>query len=189
MNVSFIIGIAVIVAFGFSIASWVIGIYNNIRRAFNNYEGMLADLKTEYQRRWDLFNNLVASVKGEVKFEKGIQTEIARLRSGMQDFKGKVPTVQEITKLEGMFAGMKIQFERYPELKANESFRMLNGNIKNTEDRISVGRGELNRIAEGFNMWQELFPTSLLAKRFGAKKLEYFDVEDSKMVSAPKVSF
>ena len=51
--------------------------------------------------------------------------------------------------------------------------------VKVTEERIVLARGELNTIAENFNTYINNFPTMMFAQGlFKAKPLEYFKAEE-----------
>ena len=79
--------------------------------------------------------------------------------------------------------------ERYPELQANENFKDLMSQLKETEDKISFGRQFYNDTALKLNNKIELFPSNIVATMFKFKAAEYFTVNDSKEREAVKVSF
>ena len=75
-------------------------------------------MDVQLKRRNDLIPNLVQAVEGYSKHERETQTMVAELRQQLEatapgvkgpDFKGMAPT-------------LRIIGEKYPELKANESF-------------------------------------------------------------------
>ena len=79
--------------------------------------------------------------------------------------------------------------ERYPELKANDNFKDLMSQLKETEDKISFGRQFYNDTALKLNNKIELFPSNIIANLFGFKRAEYFTVNDEKEREAVKVDF
>jgi len=163
---------------------FIIGVYNTIVTGKNDYEGQINDLKAEYQRRVDLFMNLVESVKSHVKFEKSTLTDITKARSGINPLDTK-----KVKKLDSVFAGMKIQLEAYPELKSNKLYKELMSNITLTEDRINSARGEMNNIAEDFNTYIGKFPVNIIAKLFNTKRLKYIKLgAGSAKIDAPKIA-
>jgi hypothetical protein len=59
--------------------------------------------------------------------------------------------------------------ERYPELKANESFLALQKTLSDTEQRIALARGYFNDIATHYNTRLETVPERYVAS-LGAMK-------------------
>lgn len=178
-----IAGAIVVVGAGFTI-----GVYNTLVTGKNDYAGQWANIKTEYQRRYDLFMNLVETVKGHVKFEKETLVELTKARSGIESNKPLGKT--QMNKLDNLFSGLKIQVEAYPELKSNVHYTKLMEEISETEERIVFARTEVNHIAEDFNTYIETFPTNLVAKGiFNAKKLQYYQNEGSKVDKSPRIKF
>src|SRR5204863_9200046 len=54
--------------------------------------------------------------------------------------------------------------ERYPELRAQESFAHLQANLIDTEQRIALARGYFNEIATFYNTRLEVVPDRLVAR-------------------------
>jgi len=79
--------------------------------------------------------------------------------------------------------------ENYPNLKADQNFLQLQGELTNTEDRIQRARRFYNGNARDLNNRIEMFPSSVIAGWFKFAKREYFEVEDAAMRVAPQVQF
>jgi LemA protein len=79
--------------------------------------------------------------------------------------------------------------ERYPDLKANQSFLDLQNQLEGTENRINVARQRYNTAVEQFNGSIRRFPESLTNKLLlHLEKKEYFKADEAARV-APKVTF
>lgn len=167
--ISSVIGGLTLVGVGYTV-----GVYNTINNATNDYEGQLADISAEYQRRLDLLTNLAKSVKSHKDFESKTYENIAKARAGLSE----KPSVKNLKKVDSILAGLKVQIEAYPELKSSSLYSELNAEISETEDRVFRARAELNNIAEDYNTYIGNFPTVLIAKGLLHKnKLEYFKAE------------
>jgi hypothetical protein len=97
---------------------------------------------------------LIASLKGLRDYEAQVQTEIATLR-------GQSMGTNQVSAL---VPGLKAIIEKYPELKANESFNALMKNLTETEDRIALARNYSNDITTFYNTRLERIPDRFVAQ-------------------------
>jgi len=83
MDTILIIGIVVAVLILF-----IILLYNGLIRLRNQVRNSFAQIDVQLKRRNDLIPNLVESVKGYMKHEKGVLTEITKARSSLMNAQG-----------------------------------------------------------------------------------------------------
>ena len=134
----------------------VIGTYNGLIKSREEVRTSLSNVKTQYQRRMDLVDNLVSTVKGAADFEKSTLTDLAEKRSNV----GKVTLpdnattadIQRFMEAQNAMTGSLNKLiavsENYPSLKATEAFRDLMVQLEGTENRIQVARSDYNNIAK-----------------------------------------
>jgi LemA protein len=67
--------------------------------------------------------------------------------------------------------------ERYPELKADESFQKLFGELVTVEDHLAASRKYYNGSVRIYNTFIQSFPQLLLARLFRFRAVEYFQQE------------
>ena len=80
--------------------------------------------------------------------------------------------------------------EAYPDLKANQNFLQLQGELTNTEDRLQTARRFYNANVRDFNRRVKSFPSVILANLFGFKEAEFFEVDEAvRDAGAPQVNF
>ena len=82
--------------------------------------------------------------------------------------------------------------ENYPELKANQNFLALQGELSNTEDRIQAARRFYNSNVQDYNRRVQSFPSALIASSFGFKEEEFFEIPEAERAvveQAPRVDF
>lgn len=168
------------------IAGWLIGKYNTFRGGQQDIKTQFSNIKTEYQRRADLFMNLVESVKSYKKFEKTTLVEVIQARSGNLG-KSTPESMKKMKSLDGVFSKLLAVFEQYPKLQANEQHNALMNEIRITEDRINVGRTEYNEIVGDYNKLVTMFPSNLVAGMFKFPEVEFFENEAS-TTTAPKIT-
>jgi LemA protein len=166
-------------------AGWLIGLYNTLVVAVQDIRNMMGNIKTEYQRRADLFMNLVESVKGSTRFEKDTLTQVIAARGGNL---GKTPaeTMSKLKGLEGALSKLMVVFERYPELKATKNYEKLMEEIRITEDRINIARTDYNAIVRDYNIMTKSFPQNYFARIFKFGEELYFENEPES-TKAPKI--
>jgi LemA protein len=78
--------------------------------------------------------------------------------------------------------------ERYPDIKANQSFLGLQAQLEGTENRISVERGNFNTAVQNYNTAVRSFPTNLIAGMFGFAPRPFFAAQPG-AEKAPAVNF
>ena len=68
--------------------------------------------------------------------------------------------------------------ERYPDLKANQSFLDLQSQLEGTENRIAMERRKFNEATRAYNTYIQRFPALITAKIFGFDQKGYFKAEE-----------
>jgi LemA protein len=150
-----------------------------------------ANIDTELRRRYDLIPNLVETVKGYAAHERGVFEEVTRARAAAVSATGS-PAEQAAA--EGPFVAALRQLfavaENYPELKANQNFLALQSELSNTEDRLQTARRFYNANVREFNRRVQSFPSNVVARSFGFKEEQFFEVEETlREAGPPQVSF
>jgi len=193
---SLTIGIVLVVLAGFMFMKGCSS-YNTFVDKEEDVENAWSKVQSEYQRRSDLIENLVATVKGAAQFEQKTLTDIANARANatkinidpsnltpekMQEFQ------QAQSQLTQSLGRLLMVTENYPELKANQNFLELQTQLEGTENRVKVARNKFNDVVTDFNKSVRRFPSSLFAGMFGFSQKAQFEAEQSAQ-TAPKVNF
>ena len=170
----------------------LIAMYNGLVRTNVRVDEAWSDITVQLKRRTDLIPNLVSTVQGYAKHEKGVFEEVTKARSAVVNAKG----VQETADAENMITGaLKSLFavaENYPDLKANENFKHLQEELVDTEDKIQAARRFYNGSVRDLNTKVKVFPTNVFAGMFGFKAREFFEVDEAEVEAlnkAVKVEF
>lgn len=152
----------------------LIATYNGLIRLNVRADEAWSDITVQLKRRYDLIPNLVNSVKGYATHEKTVFEDVTKARANAMNAQG----IQETAKAENQFADtLKSLFavaENYPQLKANENFLQLQGELVDTEDKIQASRRFYNGVVRDFNSKRKVFPTNILAGMFGFNKDRVF---------------
>ena len=116
-------------------------------------------------------------------------TEARAAAMGATSINDKVEAENMLT---SALAGLKVSLEAYPELKANENFLQLQGEISDIENKLAAVRRFFNSATRELNNAVQTFPSNLFAKMFGFKKEPMFEVpqeERAVLDKAPEVKF
>ena len=181
-----IVGIVVLV--GFMTFGKIIAGYNRVIAMDENVKGKWAQVENQLKRRYDLIPNLVETVKGYATHEKELFENIAQARTlyfQAKDVKGKVKASNQ---LEGVLSRLLLLQERYPVLKANESFLKLQDSLEGTENRIAVERKRYNESVQTLNTYIRTFLGKFYAMIAGVSSAAYYEVPEAEKAT-PKVKF
>jgi len=170
----------------------LVGLYNSLVRTKVRVDEAWSDITVQLKRRYDLIPNLVNTVKGYAKHEKDVFEDVTKARANAMNAQSQ--GVQATAKAENQFEqALKSLFavaENYPQLRAIDSFKQLQDELTDTEDKVMASRRFYNGAARDLNIKISTFPSSLIAGMFGFKKREFFEVEDTAAVEKPvNVSF
>ncbi|MFT4311507.1 MAG: LemA family protein [Candidatus Woesearchaeota archaeon] len=167
---------------------FLIYIYNSLVRLKNQVDNAWAQIDVQLKRRTDLIPNLIETVKGYAKHEKGVFTEVTKARTSMIN----AGTVEQKAKANNMLTDtLKSLFavaENYPDLKANQNFLQLQEELSGTENKIAYSRQHYNDMVMKYNSKIEYFPNNLFAGSFGYKHRETFKVAEAEKKNV-KVQF
>lgn len=166
----------------------LVGLYNNFVKLRNRVDNAWSQIDVQLQRRLDLIPNLVETVKGYAAHESGTLESVTAARTVCMN----ATTPEQRAEAENVLTGtLKTLFavsENYPDLKANQNFLELQGELRDTEDKISYMRQSYNDTVMTFNNAIQTFPGVLIAGPFGFKARELFDAAES-AATAPSVKF
>jgi LemA protein len=180
--------IGVILLVGFMMFGKIIAEYNRVIAMDENVKGKWAQVENQLKRRYDLIPNLVEAVKGYAKHEKELFENIAQARTQYFQAKDVKNKIKASNQLEGVLSRLLLLQERYPVLKANESFLKLQDSLEGTENRIAVERKRYNESVQILNTYIRTFFGRFYAMFAGVSKAEYYEVPEAEK-AVPKVKF
>lgn len=167
---------------------WVWGSYNGLIAAREEVNESWAQVKTQYQRRFDLVPNLVNTVKGAAGFEQETLIAVTEARTQWLNAGDRESQIQAAGGFESAFARLLATVESYPQLKATEAFRDLMTQLEGTENRIGTARRDYNATVRSYNLRVKRFPGNLLAGLFGFREETFFQGDEGNETS-PTVEF
>lgn len=159
---------------------WIRGSYNGLVSEDIKVQTAWSNVETQYQRRYDLIENLAKTVLKAAKTEDKILKDVIEARAQATSVKIDASTLSEenIAKFEaaqakaaqslnGSLSRLMVVSEQYPNLKSVPQFSELNFEIAGTENRISTARTGFNEAVMNYNLRVRSFPSNIFANMFG----------------------
>lgn len=168
-----IIGVVVILLL------WFIMSYNKLARSKNKVEEAFSTMDVYMKKRFDLIPNLVETVKGYAKHESETLEKVIAARNAAGNARNMEERMQNEAALNGAMRNVFALAENYPELKANQNFMDLQGQLKKVEEDIANSRKFYNAVVRDFNNLVMTIPTNLIASLFHFEKQAMFEVADA----------
>jgi len=169
------------------VGGYLVSFYNGFIKLGESIDGQWAQVETQYQRRFDLIPNLVASVQGIMKQETAVFTAIAEARTRYTGAVNVNDKVAAASAVESAFGRLIAVMENYPVLRSSETVLTLMSQLEGTENRVSVERGRFNELVKTYNAKIKSFPANLMAGIFGFNVRAYFEAVEGSSI-APKVN-
>ena len=174
--------------------------YNTIQKEDEVIKSSWSEVLNQYQRRAESVSLPGATVKGYAGHERKVLTDVvnARAKAGsVQLSPDHLPNEQEIQKfasaqgeLTSALNRLNVVLERYPNLKANESFNNLQVQLEGTENRITHARRQYIGAVQEYNTTIRQIPVNITAKIFGYKPRANFTVtNEQELAKPPQIDF
>jgi len=167
----------------------LVGMYNGLVNLRNRVDNAWHQIDVQLRRRYDLIPNLVETVKGYAAHERTTFERVTEARARCVS----AGSVREQGQAENVLTGALRQLfavaESYPELKANQNFLMLQEELAGTEGKVAYARQFYNDSVMTLNATIQRFPNNLVARQFGFRPREYFEIEEAEARGPVRVSF
>jgi LemA protein len=158
------------------VLAWGLGGYNKLVRQRNQVDAAWAQIDVQLKRRYDLIPNLVETVKGYAAHERGTLDAVVQARNTAVSVAGQgtAARAQAENALTQTLGRLFALAEAYPNLKANENFLGLQGELATTEDKIAYARQFFNSAVQTYNTSVQSIPTNVIAGVGGFRARDLF---------------
>lgn len=160
------------------VGSYFSNTYNTFIRSEETVNRQWAQVETQYQRRYDLIPNLVASVKGVLNQEQEVFGAIADARTRYAGASTPDQKAAAANDLESNIGRLLVVVENYPQLRSSETVQTLMAQLEGTENRINVERQRYNDDVSSFNTYFRRIPQRWIGSLFGFTEKHYFEATD-----------
>lgn len=172
-----IIAVAVIVLLG----AWAVSCQRRLAVMDENINNAMAQIGVQLSSRFDALTALLDLTKGYAAHES--QTLIETIRSRRSVITA-TSTPDDVVKQENIITEalgrISMVTEKYPELKANESYAKCMNAVDSYEKMVRTSRLIYNDSVTKLNRELRMFPTSLLAGVFGFQQRGYLEAVEDK---------
>ena len=169
----FLTGVVALTVYG-------IVIYNYLVRDRQRSRAGWSDIEVQLKRRHDLIPKLIDAVKQYAAYEQATLDQITVLRNRAADIQAADKQGAVESNISQSLLSIFALQEAYPELKANQSFLQLQNEISTIEADIQFARRYYNGAVRNLNTRIESFPDLVLARMFGYRPAQYFELEETR---------
>lgn len=182
-----VLPIAVVVIILAVLVAWGVGVYNKLVVKQETVEASVGNVQNVYQKRADLIPNLVASVKSYAEYEGETLTAVVEARAKATSVNLDANNLTEESmrafqaaqeQLSGTLSRLLVSIEKYPDLKASQSYLDLHNQLESCENAIANARREFNETAREYNTFLRRFPNNIIANMSGFDRKPYFEAQE-----------
>ena len=163
-------------------------LYNRLIRTRNRVDAAWSDIDVQLQRRHDLIPRLVTAVDQYSKYEKATLEAVTELRAEAMrvvDVRARGKVEEKLSEGVGRLIALS---ETYPDLKANENFLKLQGELVETENYLQFARRYYNGSVRDYNTRAESVPSNILASLFNFRERPFFQKTSDEAANVPLVN-
>jgi len=150
--------------------------YNRIRTYENQIAEAWAQIDVQLKKRFDLVPNLVETVKGYATHEREIFEKVTEARSRIVTGSPE-ERMQASNQLTAALRTVFAVAENYPNLKANENFKLLQEQLEGIENKIAYSRQYFNTTVLNFNNLITTIPGAWFAG--GRQKHAFLEIPEA----------
>ncbi len=165
-------------------------IYNGLVALNNRAQAAWSDIDVQLKRRHDLVGNLVEVVKGYAAHERQTLEQVVEARNraiGAASGGGPGQAGPAETALTAQLRTLFALAESYPDLKASQNFQELQRSLESLETEIQNARRYYNAVVRDLNTKIQSVPSVFVARPFGFREREYFQLDDPSEARVPQV--
>jgi LemA protein len=176
-------GLVVLVLLVLLAGGYAVSVYNRFVVTRTRLGAAIQEIGNQLKRQHDLIPNLVGSVRGYFKHEKGIfdkLTEARKAVAAVVDSGDARKLLEASGKLTAALTPIRAVFESNPQLQAAGPVSKLMAELSDTADKIMYSRRLLIDLSADFNALVATFPSNLVARLFGFKAQPGLVIDDQR---------
>ena len=171
---------------------WLVLAYNRLVALRQTTGQAWSDVDVQLKQRHDLIPNLVETVKGYASHEHGTFEAVVKARNAALGAQGPDQAAAAEGALGAALGRLLALSEAYPDLKANQNFLQLQGELGDVENKIAAARRFFNNAVAEYNSAIQQVPAVIFAGPLGFLPGQFFQVAESEraaIAAPPQVKF
>jgi len=181
------IGLWILLGIIAGVIGYVIVTYNSLVSLRQYIQNAWSDIEVQLKRRYNLIPALIDTIKAYKDYEQETLEKVIKARNSFVNASSMEDKIQASNTLNKTLGGIFALAEAYPDLKANQNFINLQNELANTENIISQARRYFNASVREYDTKVQMFPSNLIAQKFGFRELPYFELEDNEREEVSKM--
>jgi len=179
----------IILILGASVFFAAIGIYNALISLIEAVKNNKRQIDIQLDRRFKVFESLIATVKTYMDYEKTTLKDVVALRKDAQAASLAGDDAAQIAaenKISQIASSINVVFEQYPDLKANQNAMQLQEEIVSTENKLSFAKQAYNDSIERYYAKKKSFIESVVVSFYASEldqSFEYWSLPDEKIAA------
>ena len=166
---------------------YLIVVYNRLVALRQATGQSWSDVDVQLKQRHDLIPNLVETVKGYAAHERGTLDAVIQARNAAANAHGPAAAAAAEGALSGALGRLFALSEAYPDLKANQNFLSLQGELSDVENKIAAARRFFNNAVGEYNTGIQSVPAVFFAGSLGFKPSGFFELPEPERAAVQQV--
>jgi LemA protein len=168
--------------------AYVVMTYNGLIGEIEAVDNSERQIDVQLDRRYKVFESLINVVNKYMDYEKTTLKDVTRLRNQAQAAKSSGDSASRMeaeNAISGIAKGISIQFENYPDLKANQNVMQLQEEITSTENKLAFSKQAFNDSIEKYNAHKKSFFAGMVVGFFKSKLdkvFTYWNITEEKKI-------
>jgi len=170
----------------FVVALMMMTFYNKLRTLQVHIKASIQEIGNQLKRQADLIPNLVDSVKGYMKHEKGIFEDLTAARKTIETAaaSNNPKLLDESQKsVNKVLSSLKVIVESNPELQTSGLVNNLMDELRDTADKLMYSRRTLIDLSADYNSNIVTIPGVWIANLFGFKEEKGLSIPEDASVT------
>jgi len=167
---------------------WALFLYNGLVSARQECNRAWSNIDVLLKQRHDELPRLVEVCRGHMAFERQTIEAVVQARARFGQAQTVPSQVRASREVSAAVTNLFAVAEKYPDLKANESFARLQTRITELENQIADRRELYNAAVTEWNTRIEQVPDLIIARAAGMRRRDLWRT-DEKDRAVPRLSF
>jgi len=161
----------------------VYSIYVSLIKKRNKVQEAFSSISIQLKKRYDLIPNILTIANKFMEHERGLMSEITKLRSQVlavpEGFANLDKKVELDNIIKSKMQQLLVSVENYPQLKSDATMVTAMQTYNEVEEHIAAARRFFNSAVNELNNAVDIFPSSVIATMIGIKRQNFFEITEA----------